>query len=63
MWSDFREGLRYSDNVKNAVRYGYQYRKESEVPESSAIHNCILETSEILLWLRHGCSLWGTAMR
>lgn len=48
---DFREGLRYSDDVINAVRYGYQYRKESEQPEPSFSRNCLLETSEILLWL------------
>lgn len=48
---DFLEGLQYSNDVYYAVRYGYQYRKEAEAPESTYSHNFILGTSEILLWL------------
>ena len=27
---EFKEGLQYSEEVRNAVRYGYMYRKEAE---------------------------------
>lgn len=45
----YREGLQYSEEVKNAVRYGYLYRKESE--NNLHIHACIGNTPDILLWL------------
>ena len=48
---EFKEGLHYSDEVKNAVRYGYQYRKEAEKLESSFVHHCLPDPSQILLWL------------
>ena len=48
---EFKEGLHYSDEVRNAVRYGYQYRKEAESLENSTVHHCLPEPSQILLWL------------
>ena len=48
---EFKEGSQYSDEVRNAVRYGYQYRIEAEKPESRFVHHCLLETSQVLLWL------------
>lgn len=40
----------YPSSVKDAVRYGYLYRKESEVNESS-IRNSLPDASAILLWI------------
>ena len=48
---EFQEGLLYSDDVQNAVRYGYQYRKEAEEHESGSAHACLSNAPEILLWL------------
>ena len=48
---EFKEGLHYSDEVRNAVRYGYQYRKEAEKLVSSSVHYCVPEPSQILPWL------------
>lgn len=51
----FREGLKYSDEVINAVRYGYEYRKESEKyadPQDGwHVQHCLPDPSGILLWL------------
>lgn len=51
----FREGLQYSDEVINAVRYGYEYRKESEKyadPQDGwHVQHCLPDPSGILLWL------------
>lgn len=49
--SDYKEGQKYSDKVRNAVRYGYQYRKEAEKYEDGSCHGCLREASEVLLWL------------
>lgn len=40
----------YSSSVNEAVRYGYLYRKESEVCDSN-IHFSLSEASAILLWI------------
>lgn len=40
----------YPSSVKDAVRYGYLYRKESEVNESG-IRNSLPDASAILLWI------------
>lgn len=40
----------YPSSVKDAVRYGYLYRKKSEVFDSS-LHFCLSEASAILLWI------------
>lgn len=45
----YREGQIYTDEIKNAVRYGYMYRKEAESNVSS--HACLVDASDILLWL------------
>ena len=48
------EGLFYPDEVKHAVRYGYQYRVESEQQsqkEGSHFNRRIGDTPEIILWL------------
>ena len=55
---EFKEGLQYSDEVRNAVRYGYQYRIEAEKPESSFIHHCLPEAPQILFWLAQ-CIIGG----
>lgn len=48
---EFQEGLKYSDDVHNAVRYGYGYRKESEIHESGSLHASLNQVPEVLLWL------------
>jgi len=50
-YEDYKEGLEYSEDVKNAVRYGYQYRKEAEEYKDSNIKYCLGEPSEILYWI------------
>lgn len=40
----------YPSSVNDAVRYGYLYRKESEVIDSS-LHFSLPEASAILLWI------------
>jgi len=45
------EGQKYSDKVRNAVRYGYLYRKEAEKYEDGSIHACLSEVPDVLLWL------------
>ncbi len=47
---EYKEGLSYSKEVRNAVRYGYQYRKEAEETHSS-LHFCLHDASDVLLWL------------
>lgn len=51
----FREGLQYSDEVINAVRYGYEYRKEAEIhadpKDGYHVQHCLPDPSAILLWL------------
>lgn len=42
--------MQYPSSVRDAVRYGYLYRKESEVCDSN-MHYSLPETSEILLWI------------
>lgn len=48
---EFKQGEKYSEEVINAVRYGYQYRKEAEGDGESRLHYFLPETSEVLLWL------------
>lgn len=56
---EYKEDVAYSDDVRNAVRYGYQYRKEAEDSINSGIknlskvrlHHCLEEASDILLWI------------
>ena len=50
MMEQYKEGNTYSDEVKNAVRYGYLYRKESEESNSS-LKYCLPDASDVLLWL------------
>ncbi len=50
MIEQYKEGLGYSDEVKNAVRYGYLYRKEVEDVDQS-IKYCLPDASDVLLWL------------
>lgn len=45
----YREGLQYSEEVKNSVRYGYLYRKDAE--KNLSVHACISDTPDFLLWL------------
>lgn len=40
------ENTQYADNVKYAVRYGYQYRREAE--RNVNFHNCLSDASTIL---------------
>lgn len=49
---DFQEGLHYSDEVINAVRYGYQYRKKIENKEgNNSLHYFLPFDSQVVLWL------------
>ena len=51
---EYTEGRKYSDEVINAVRYGYLYRKEAEKEERHveiSVHHCLPEASAVLLWL------------
>lgn len=50
-YMEYQEGLEYPERVRNAVRYGYQYRKESEENKDSNIKYCLGEPSEILCWI------------
>lgn len=50
MIEQYKEGLEYSDEVKNAVRYGYLYRKEAEDFDQS-LKYCLPDASDVLLWL------------
>ena len=50
MIDEYKEGIAYSEDVKNAVRYGYQYRKEAEINDMS-FHFCLHDASDVLLWL------------
>ena len=50
-YEEYKEGLEYSKEVKNAVRYGYQYRKEAEENKDSNIKYCLGDPSEILYWI------------
>ena len=48
---EYQEGLEYPERVRNAVRYGYQYRKEAEENKDSNIKYCLGDPSEILYWI------------
>lgn len=49
---DFQEGIEYSDEVINAVRYGYQYRKQAENKDrSEQLHYFLPFDSDVVLWL------------
>ena len=50
MTEEYKEGIEYSEDVRNAVRYGYQYRREAEKDHTS-LHFCLHDASEVLLWL------------
>lgn len=59
--STYISGQDYSDKVRNAVRYGYLYRKEAEKYEDGSSHACLGEASDVLLWLANlivGGMLW-----
>lgn len=46
---EYKDGLQYPEEVRNAVRYGYRYRKEAE--ERPDIHSCLVDSSDFLLWV------------
>ncbi|GEM_PF-4999368 len=49
---DLLGNVHYSDETKNAVLFGYIYRKEAEKQiEGTRVHFCVGEISQILLWL------------
>lgn len=48
---EYQEGLTYSEEVKDAVRYGYQYRMKVEEHESKGVYFCLDDASEILFWI------------
>ena len=50
-YEEYQEGLEYSEEVKNAVRYGYQYRKEAESHIDDNIKYCLGDVSDILYWI------------
>lgn len=41
----------YPTSVKEAVRYGYLYRKESESLSNSNLYFCLPDASSVLLWI------------
>ena len=45
----YQEGQEFTVEVKNSVRYGYLYRRESEKNLSS--HACLGEVHDILYWM------------
>lgn len=47
------ESTQYTDNVKYAVRYGYQYRREAEehTENNSKFHYSLPEATTVLYWL------------
>jgi len=47
----FQEGAHYTDEVRNAVLYGYEYRKIAEDFEEQSIHYSLGDSPEILLWM------------
>lgn len=50
--SEYKIGQQYSDEVRNAVRYGYRYRKEAErLNNNLLVHACLNEEPDVLLWL------------
>lgn len=51
---EFNDGLQYSDEVLNAVRYGYQYRLEAEkYCQEKKIHvnHCLEDAPALLCWI------------
>lgn len=46
---DYKEGIKYLEDVQYAVRYGYLYRKEAE--KNKSIHACIGGDYTILYWI------------
>ena len=46
---EYKEGIQYSEDVKNAVHYGYLYRKEAE--KNTSTHACISGEYPILYWI------------
>lgn len=44
------QSTQYPSSVHDAVRYGYLYRKESEVCDSSS-HFSLFDASAIMLWI------------
>lgn len=50
-YMEYQEGLEYPERVRNAVRYGYQYRKEAEGNKDSNIKYCLGDPSDIIYWI------------
>lgn len=48
---EYKENLIYSKEARNAVRYGFQYRKDAESIESQRIHYYLFEPSKILIFI------------
>lgn len=46
---EYKDGLQYPEEVRNAVRYGYLYRKDAE--DRLNIHHCLHDSSDVLLWI------------
>ena len=46
---EYKEGLHYKEEVRDAVRFGYQYRLETE--DDGSINYCLPDASDILLWI------------
>lgn len=53
----YQQGIQYSEDVRNAVRYGYLYRKEAEKADGVTFHHYLPDPSSILLFL--GQSILG----
>ena len=49
--TEYQQGFKYTEEIRNAVLFGYMYRKESERYEVSNVHKSIGDIPEPLLWL------------
>ena len=49
--TEYQQGFKYTEEIRNAVLFGYMYRKESERYEDSNVHKSIGDIPEPLLWL------------
>jgi hypothetical protein len=47
----YQEGLHYSEDIRNAVLFGYLYRKEAEKQREVLVHCSLGDVPEVLQWL------------
>ena len=44
----YQKGLQYSEDIRNAVLFGYLYRKEAEKKREVLVHFCLGDAPEVL---------------